>query len=88
MNPLPRQHQRHGDEPAGQWHVLLGHRQPKVDGGGDLVELLRVGGGAVVAAGGLRDCGQLVRIQSCMELIAVDLDSRSVCGANADGLDV
>ena len=43
------QSERQRDEGAGQRYVLLGHGQPEVDGGRDVVELLRVGraGGSV-----------------------------------------
>ena len=83
-----QQRERDGDEPAGQRYVLLGHRQPEVDGGGDAVELRSVGGRVVAAAGGLRDGGQPLGIQSRVQLEAVDLDGRAVGRAYADGLDV
>ena len=73
---------------AGQRHVLLGHGQPQVDGGGDTVELAGVGCRVVAAAGGLRDGGQLVGVQGGVQPEAVDLDGRPGGGADADRLDV
>ena len=86
--PVASRTQRDGDEAAGQRYVLRGHGQPEVDAGGDAVELLGVGGGMVVAAGGLGDRRQPLGVEGRVQLEPVDRDGGSVGRAHADRLDV